>query len=92
MKEVAIAATRRPSVDVLTRESQSLQGPMGAVAWGVLEMFRRGGMEPARIDTIHAEMKKYFTVPSNEECNSILKVIEERLKSEKQDASQDQWY
>jgi hypothetical protein len=63
---------------------------MGAIAWAVLEMFRRGGMEPSRVNAIHEEMTKYFAIPGNDDCNAILKVVEERLRSDK--TGGDDWY
>ncbi len=74
----------------LLENSQALKSGMGAVAWAVLEMFRRGGMDAAKVSALHADMNKFFTVPSNDECNSILKVVEERLRSDKTEA--ESWY
>jgi hypothetical protein len=68
----------------LLEDSKELQGPMGAVAFAVLEMFRRGGLEPDYIQALHEQMKFYFVTPSNDECNVILKVVEKRLKDERQ--------
>jgi hypothetical protein len=74
----------------LLENSLALKSGMGAVAWAVLEMFRRGGMDADKVNALHADMNKFFTIPSNDECNSILKVVEERLRTDK--ATTDSWY
>lgn len=68
--------------DVLER-SMGVEGPMGAIAFAVLEMFRRGGLEETEVEALHERMKRYFMVPSNAECNAIIRMVETRLQSEK---------
>ena len=75
----------------LWAKSNELEGGMGAVAFAVLEMFRRGGMEENEVIALHEKMKTYFMVPSNEECNAILGVVEERLKQDKR-LENGKWY
>ena len=73
----------------LLSQSNDLEGAMGAIAFAVLEMFRRGGMKEAEITELHEKMKKYFMVPSNADCNAICKMLETRLQSEKVNGA---WY
>lgn len=74
----------------LLEKSKVLKSGLGAVAWATLEMLVRGGMPTEKVAVLHGEMKKYFSVPSNEECNAILRVVEKRLLEEKKDAGT--WY
>lgn len=75
----------------LKEDSMKLESGMGAVAWAVLEMFKRGGMPQEEIDSIHKQMDHYFAKPANDECNAILKVVEDRLQEDKID-SKEIWY
>ncbi|MBP9707350.1 MAG: hypothetical protein KBD78_06865 [Oligoflexales bacterium] len=75
----------------LLEQSQALKSGLGAVSWAVLEMFRRGGMEAAKINAIQEDMIKFFAVPDGDECNVILKVVEQRLQEDKI-SSNDCWY
>ena len=74
----------------LLEESASIKSGMGSVAWAVLEMFRRGGMPEAEVKAVHAQMDKYFPNPSNEECNTILRVVEERMEQDREEKGR--WY
>jgi len=71
-------------------ESQSEKSGLGAVSWATLEMLRRGGMPEDEVKQLHEKMKQYFAVPTNEECNTILRVVEARLKEDGE--SQGIWY
>ncbi|MBY0370558.1 hypothetical protein K2X33_07725 [bacterium] len=75
----------------LLKASNELDGPMGAVAFAVLEMFRRGGLPQAEVQELHEKMKLFFMRPSNAECNAILKMVETRLKTEKE-PDKEIWY
>lgn len=75
----------------LLSESAKLEGAMGAIAFATLEMFRRGGLPEAEVQALHEKMKVHFMKPSNEECNAILKMVETRLKTEKETA-REVWY
>jgi hypothetical protein len=75
----------------LKKESMTMQGGMGAVAWAVLEMFKRGGMHAEEVKQIQQKMTHYFAIPSDEVCNAILSVVEERLAEEKE-PNTDIWY
>ena len=79
------------NVTELKTSSQELKTGMGAVAWAVLEMFRRGGMTSDEVSELHRKMNEYFPLPSNDECNAILKVVETRLHEDKSEANQ-LWY
>lgn len=83
--------TEMSLADSLLTKSQSMEGGMGAIAFAVLEMFRRGGMEEAEVKALHEKMKVYFMKPSNAECNAVLKMVEIRLQSDKA-AGQNTWY
>ena len=76
--------------DMLLTKSQSMEGGMGAIAFAVLEMFRRGGMSEGEVKELHEKMKVYFMKPSNDECNAILKMVEIRLQSDKDHGQS--WY
>lgn len=78
-------------VNDLKKESEALKSGMGVVSWAVLEMFKRAGMPKAEVDQLHAKMNEYFPKPSNDECNAILKVVEARLESDKENDS-NLWY
>lgn len=78
-------------ISELKKSSMQLESGMGAVAWAVLEMFRRGGMPEIEITALHEKMNRYFMEPTNAECNAILKVVEERLREDKV-SSGDRWY
>ncbi len=75
----------------LLSESAELEGAMGAVAFATLEMFRRGGLPETEVQALHEKMKVYFMKPSNEECNAILRMVETRLKADKE-AAGEFWY
>ncbi len=74
----------------LLSASQALESGMGAVAWATLEMFKRGGMTESDLAALQSSMNEYFAKPSNEECNTILSVLETRLREDKK--STDAWY
>jgi hypothetical protein len=74
----------------LKQEASTLKSGFGAVAWAVLEMFKRGGMPESEIKAIHEKMNHYFAQPSNVECNAILKVVEDRLLEDKETSGV--WY
>jgi hypothetical protein len=71
-------------VNQLKQEAATLKSGFGAVAWAVLEMLKRGGMPQSEVQAIHEKMNHYFAKPSNEECNAILKVVEDRLIEDKE--------
>ena len=75
----------------VVERSHELEGAMGAISFAVLEMFRRGGMEEGEVTALHEKMKIYFMKPSNAECNAICKMVETRLRSDKE-ATADTWY
>jgi hypothetical protein len=75
----------------LYKESLELKGGMGAMAWAVLEMFKRGGLEGEPLVQLLESMKQYFVQPSNCDCNAILEVLERRLKEDK-DPLTGKWY
>jgi hypothetical protein len=81
------------SVDVaqLKAEASSLKSGLGAVAWATLEMFKRGGMPPQELKRIQERMNTYFAMPSDDECNAILRVVEARLVEDKAPDS-NVWY
>ena len=68
-----------PTTETLFQESQKLKGGLGAIAWATLEMFKRGGLPQKDIDQLTENMSTYFANPTSDECNEILKVVEERL-------------
>jgi hypothetical protein len=77
--------------ETLLIQSIKMEGAMGAIAFAVLEMFRRGGLSEEEVEALHDKMKHYFMKPSSEECNAILKMVETRLERDK-DTSRDTWY
>jgi hypothetical protein len=78
-------------VEKLRKESNELKSGLGSVAWATLEMFKRGGMPDIEIIELKEKMNIYFAKPSNDECNSILKVVESRLVEDKE-PGRDTWY
>ena len=74
----------------LKEESNELKSGLGAVAWATLEMFRQGGMSEDETKLIHDKMNQYFANPTNETCNVILQVVEERLQEDKK--AENIWY
>ena len=76
--------------DNLIRSSGSKKSGMGAVSWAVIEMFRQAGMPELEMNSIQQQMDVYFPKPSNQTCNSILKIVESRLETDK--VSEDTWY
>lgn len=81
------------SIDLaqLKKESAELKSGLGSIAWATLEMFKRGGMPPEEIKQIQEKMNHYFAQPSNDECNSVLRVVEARLTEDKV-ANSSIWY
>jgi hypothetical protein len=73
------------------RDSNALDGAMGAIAFAVLEMFRRGGMDEEELNILHEKMKEYFMVATNEECNAICRMVETRLQIDKR-SENGYWY
>ena len=67
----------------LQTEAAEFKGGMGAVAWAVLEMFKRARLPEGEIMQLRTKMDEYFVKPSNDECNAILKVLETRLQKDK---------
>ena len=81
------------SIDVaqLKNESAELKSGLGSIAWATLEMFKRGGMPAEEIKQIQDKMNHYFAKPSNDVCNSVLRVVEARLAEDKE-ANSNIWY
>lgn len=67
----------------LLEESRILKSGLGAVGWAVLEMMRRGGMPEDKLEQLQIDMNTYFAAPSNQEANTILRVLERRLEEDK---------
>lgn len=88
MKDEKIGAV---DVAQMKEEASSLKSGLGAVAWATLEMFRRGGMPEQELKRIHERMNTYFAMPSDDECNAILRVVETRLVEDKNPDS-NTWY
>ncbi|MEQ1875368.1 MAG: hypothetical protein ABL958_01900 [Bdellovibrionia bacterium] len=84
-------STKNCDVSLMKQEAAPLKSAFGAVAWSVLEMFRRGGMSEDEVKAIHEKMNHYFAKPSNDECNAILKVVESRLTEDKE-PGREIWY
>jgi len=84
-----VGASSKPGLNTtyaeLLQDAQKLDGALGAIAFAVLEMFRRGGMTESEVHTLHEKMKVFFRLPSNEECNAICKMVETRLQKDKRD-------
>jgi hypothetical protein len=77
--------------ELLFERSQEFQGGLGAVAWAVLEMLRRGGMPEESLMSWYEEMTRRFARPSDEDCNAILGVVERRLAADRNPTS-GRWY
>jgi hypothetical protein len=84
------AKTSHNNFDQLLNESRELTGGMGAVAWAALEMFKQAGMPAAQREALYAQMTEYFAKPSDEVCNSVLRVLEARLQEDK--GNEGIWY
>ena len=69
--------------DRLHEESRVLKGGMGAVAWAIMEMFKQAGMPREQRDALFSQMTQYFALPSDEDCNTVLRVLETRLREDK---------
>lgn len=69
--------------DSMLRASEKLGGGLGAVAWAVLEMMRRGGASQMELSTLQATMAKTFTLPTDGQCNMVLRVLAERLERDR---------
>jgi hypothetical protein len=78
-------------ISQLKKDSSRLKNGMGVVSWAVLEMFRRAGMPTDEIEQLKKKMNTYFTRPTNDECNAILKVVEDRLQEDKEQVTS-LWY
>ena len=74
----------------LMARSRSMEGAMGAIAFAVLEMFRRGGMSETEVEALHEKMKHHFMKPDNDECNAICRLLEARLQMDKENSGL--WY
>jgi hypothetical protein len=92
-KQKTIGMSENPAalyMETLDR-SRQLSGGMGAIAFGVLEMFRLGGMDEDSIRSFHEKMQHYFMIPTNEECNAICKMVETRLAEDRR-KDNNLWY
>lgn len=65
--------------ETMMRASEKLGGGLGALAWAVLELLRRGGLSQVELTSLQATMGKAFTVPTDGQCNMVLRVVAERL-------------
>lgn len=74
----------------LLEKSKELKSGLGAVAWATLEMLKRGGLPEQRLKEIQEDMNKHFAIPTSEECNTILRVLEKRLAEDRE--SDGVWY
>ena len=83
--------TQSTLYETILTQSLELEGAMGAIAFATLEMFRRGGLPETEVKALHEKMKMYFMKPSNDECNAIIKMVETRLKSDKE-PEREVWY
>lgn len=90
MKTIKEAGRTGDELERLYENSLTLEGGMGAVAWAALEMFRRGGMSQAQIQALREQMNTYFAKPTDDDCNSILGVLEKRLSDDRTSANV--WY
>ena len=77
--------------DSLLAESQSYQGGLGAVAWAVLEMLRRGRMHEQDLQKIYDQMVATFARAEDDECDLVVRVLEARLAADK-DPETGRWY
>lgn len=65
--------------DALLKESQAMSGGLGALAFGVLQLMKKGGMPENELAEVRRVMNQYFQVPTDETCNLVLRVVERRL-------------
>ena len=81
--------------ETMLRASETLGGGLGAGAWAVLELLKRGGVSQVELSALQATMGKAFTVPSDTQCNLVLRVLAQRLETDKirpQGAGPARWY
>lgn len=69
--------------ETMLRASEKLGGGMGALAWAVLELLKRGGVSQVELTSLQAMMSKAFTVPTDGQCNAVLRVLVERLERDR---------
>jgi hypothetical protein len=74
----------------LLEKSREVKSGLGSVAWATLEMLKRGGMPTNEIEKLNEDMNNYFAKPSDDVCNTVLRVVEKRLVEDKEESGN--WY
>ncbi len=68
--------------DLALSESRSMQGALGAIAYGVLKGLKTGGAEPKVIASVRVLMEEHFLKISDVDCNVICDVVYKRMQEE----------
>lgn len=71
------------------KESQGMQGALGAVAYTVLKGLQAGGADPKLVSSVRLLMQEHFQNLSDADCNVLCDVLYDRLGKE---ASKGSWY
>ena len=67
-------------VDTVLRESQEMTGPLGAVAFVVLQAIAAGGASAAEVDTTRDLLFRCCTALTDEQSNVLAEFVHQRLK------------
>ncbi len=64
-------------------QSARYEGKRGAVAWAMLELFRRTGVDPEAVHFFEDQVVTCIERSSDEDISDIFEVLERRLASER---------
>lgn len=67
-------------VDETFQESQSMNGPLGAVAFVTLKALSTAGAPEETRERVSAALLEYFAKLSNADCNVLSEVVHRRLR------------
>ena len=70
--------------DEILEKAEPTKGGLGAIVFTVLEGLRRGGASAEEIAQVEELCNQYFPNLSNELCNTLCRVTESRLCSDKE--------
>ena len=76
-------------VDETLEESQSMSGPLGAVAFVVLKALSAAGASSEVSERVRADVFEHFAKLEDADCNALAEVAHRRLKDR---PSSGNWY
>lgn len=88
--------SKTPDAEILDyartiEESKNFNGALGVMTFAIAKGLRRGGAKEKEVASVVGLLKKYFPFLSDGDCNTLSRVVYERMTMEK-DANGGRWY